>query len=1082
MKPVRPIKARILSKVMLLGEQIINTRHLDEQCVLIKKTVEEIFGVEVDLWLDIRLFNLPGKDFSNQLLRHTPEDIKQLIFTKNSSILYDKDKRQIAVSLRSHDLILGVLLLQSQGKYLTDTDIEILRFLASHVALALTASHQSAVEQWRVEQLTLVRRVSAQIANVQELKVLTRRVTKLILETFNFYYVAIYTLIPGLKHLEFWSSSGPGEVSTFRNSQRIIKVELGQGLIGKAAITGEEIITDDVYMEPQYRAVFPLLETKSEVVLPMKIGKRLLGILDIQSDKIGAFHPNDLLVLRALADNIAIAVNGSQLYTKLEARANQLSIVSAVSKDITSILDLGELLNKVVTLIHERLKFLHVYVYTVHTNRRQIIYEAGSGARINSMAGYSISMDSPIGMIPWVTRSGQSLLANNVAKEPKYYPSPFPPENTRSELAIPLLFDKKPIGVLDLQSDKLNAFDEEDLVILEALADSIAAAIHNADLYKTERWRRQVADSLREVAGLISADMGIDEVLDRVLHELQLNLPCDIAAAWLMDGDDFYLAHIHGSDMVETEEARRDWPEVNQQLHEILISEQPVIRKPADPFEPTGIAHGFSADYSSISIAMRVRDRQLGILTLSHHTTGRYGHEAQAVISTFANYAAVALENARLYDATQEQAYASAALLQVAQTVANSNNLSDTISSIIRVTPILVGIKACAIYIWEKDHFQTWAGYGFPDDVEELICQREFRIGDFPLLDLTFEQQQMKVGVLAMELPEDWLDPELAKDEKELNYAIQTSDNLLIGIPLIIRNDIYGILLIHESAEDRRFRQKRLEILTGIAQQVAMSIQNDHLQREMVARERLEHEIQLARQIQQAFLPEKLPDLIDWELAAKWKPAREVGGDFYDVFELPGRKIGLLIADVSDKGIPAALFMALTRTVIRASVHDSDSPASVMKRVNEIIFRDNRESMFVTAIYGVLSLDSGAFVYTNAGHNPPIWISDLSNEPKYLNRTGPALGVIEDADILERAIKLKKGDSLLLYTDGLTEAFSPEGLNFGLENVVKAINSINFSSNQELLNYLESTLDAFTGVTPLADDLTLLAIHRKARV
>ena len=129
-----------------------------------------------------------------------------------------------------------------------------------------------------------------------------------------------------------------------------------------------------------------------------------------------------------------------------------------------------------------------------------------------------------------------------------------------------------------------------------------------------------------------------------------------------------------------------------------------------------------------------------------------------------------------------------------------------------------------------------------------------------------------------------------------------------------------------------------------------MSIQNDHLQQEMVARERLEHEVQLARQIQRTFLPEHLPEFPDWDLAATWRTARQVGGDFYDVFELPGGRLGLFIADVSDKGIPAALFMALTRTLVRAAVLDTTSPAEVMRRVNELIIPDNREGMFVTAV------------------------------------------------------------------------------------------------------------------------------------
>jgi phosphoserine phosphatase RsbU/P len=179
-------------------------------------------------------------------------------------------------------------------------------------------------------------------------------------------------------------------------------------------------------------------------------------------------------------------------------------------------------------------------------------------------------------------------------------------------------------------------------------------------------------------------------------------------------------------------------------------------------------------------------------------------------------------------------------------------------------------------------------------------------------------------------------------------------------------------MLVEEAAGGLRFRNRRLEIITGIAQQMALAIQNDMLQKEMVVRERLETEVQLARQIQQTFLPETLPVFTEWELAARWKTARQVGGDFYDVFNLPDNKLGLFIADVSDKGVPAALFMALTRTLVRAAVIETVTPAEALRRVNELLVPDTQQGMFVTAVYAVLDMNKGELTYVNAGHNPPL--------------------------------------------------------------------------------------------------------------
>jgi serine phosphatase RsbU (regulator of sigma subunit)/putative methionine-R-sulfoxide reductase with GAF domain/anti-sigma regulatory factor (Ser/Thr protein kinase) len=1062
-------------QIIQLGEQLMQQESLATRRDLILETVGHLLDCQVELWLDEGLFRLPGLN-QGSLFSEKPSEGPMLEAFTTSSPYASKGKRiSLVFPLKNGGVSLGVLQVARPAKPFTRKEIGVLEGLVGHVSLALVAAHRYTVEQWRIEQLTLVRRVSAQIANVLDLDELTRRVTKLIQRTFNYYYVAIFTHEQEQEYLSFRASAGQA-----RGRGKPLRVRSGEGLIGSVARTGEEAITNDVHVEPRYRYLALLSETQSEAVLPLKIEGQILGVLDVQSDRLGAFHPNDLLVLRALADTIAIAINGVRLYGELETRAEHLEMVAEVSNDITSILDLDELFKKVAALIQERLGFPYVHLFTVHPNRRQIIYEAGSGARSASLKGYVVSLDNEEGIIAWVAREGRTILANDVTKEPRYRPSPFPPEDTRSELAIPLVFNNQVVGVLDLQSDRNDAFSEEDHFLCEALADSVASAIHNADLYQTERWRRQVADSLREVAGSISAEIGVDDVLDSILGELEHDLPCDVAAIWLLDNEQLFLAHIRGAERPDVDDALRRWPESYGFLAAALDSEQPVIRKPEDPIGPTGAARGFSADYSSIAAALRAGDRPLGVLTLTHHAPGRYGHEAQAITSTFANYASVAIENARLYDAAQEQAYASAALLQIAQAVANSKSLDETIGSVVRITPILVGVKACVIYLWEEDHFHPAQLYGFSEEAKAALSGKDFLKDDFLLLEAVREGARIVVGLLASSVPVDWLDPLLANTEQETFYAIQTGEHLLIGFPLIIRNDFYGVLLVEEEAQDRRFRSKRVEIVTSIAQQVVLSIQNEHLQLETVGRERLEHEVELARQIQKTFLPEHLPEISGWDLAATWLMARQVGGDFYDVIELPGGRLGLLIADVSDKGMPAALFMALTRTLIRAVISNAPSPAEVLRRVNALIIPDNRESMFVTAVYGVLSIENGEFTYANAGHNPPVWMSGTGKKLVLLHRTGPALGIIDDLPMDQRTIVLGLEDVLLLYTDGLTEAFSPENEIFGEERLQQALKLAETSSARLVLDALEASVNKFMDPLPASDDLTMLALKRVA--
>ncbi|MCK7520584.1 MAG: serine/threonine-protein phosphatase [Ignavibacteriales bacterium] len=156
------------------------------------------------------------------------------------------------------------------------------------------------------------------------------------------------------------------------------------------------------------------------------------------------------------------------------------------------------------------------------------------------------------------------------------------------------------------------------------------------------------------------------------------------------------------------------------------------------------------------------------------------------------------------------------------------------------------------------------------------------------------------------------------------------------------------------------------------------------------------------------FIPESLPEFDDWELAARWKTARQVGGDFYDVFDLPDNKLGLFIADVADKGVPAALFMALTRTLVRAAVIATDSPAEALRRVNELLVPDTRQGMFVTAVYAVLDMNNNELTYVNAGHNPPVWVK-CDGSLEILTRTGVALGAAENMKYEQRVIPLEQG-------------------------------------------------------------------------
>jgi sigma-B regulation protein RsbU (phosphoserine phosphatase) len=215
-----------------------------------------------------------------------------------------------------------------------------------------------------------------------------------------------------------------------------------------------------------------------------------------------------------------------------------------------------------------------------------------------------------------------------------------------------------------------------------------------------------------------------------------------------------------------------------------------------------------------------------------------------------------------------------------------------------------------------------------------------------------------------------------------------------------------------------------------------------------------------------------------YQLAAAWRSARRVGGDFYDFMLLANGNVGIAIADVADKGVPAALFMALSRTLMRATSMSGRTPSDALRRTNTLIISDARSDLFVTVFYGLLHPRSGSFTYANAGHNPPLWLNVQSGTMQRLQQHGMALGVIPDVPLSEHGIQIGPGDVLALYTDGVTEALNVAGEEFGVEQLEQVMKAHAAGSAEEIVAAIEAAVDEFVGNEPPFDDFTLVVLKR----
>lgn len=240
--------------------------------------------------------------------------------------------------------------------------------------------------------------------------------------------------------------------------------------------------------------------------------------------------------------------------------------------------------------------------------------------------------------------------------------------------------------------------------------------------------------------------------------------------------------------------------------------------------------------------------------------------------------------------------------------------------------------------------------------------------------------------------------------------------------------------------------------------------------------ERLVRELELAHEIQRSMLPTEFPKIQGLDIAAWYCPARQVGGDFYDVIRLGSGRIGLVMADVSDKGMPAALFMALTRSLIRAEAQRSDSPRATLMNINKLLLEISQADMFVTVFYGLLDLAAGVLRYSRAGHDKPLLINPVSNECRCLGGRGSALGIITDINLDELEVEMHIGEYLLLYTDGVVDAVSRDGEVFGIDRLIETVCSCGDQNTSKTCSGVFDTVQQFTTGHPQFDDMALLMV------
>jgi len=320
-----------------------------------------------------------------------------------------------------------------------------------------------------------------------------------------------------------------------------------------------------------------------------------------------------------------------------------------------------------------------------------------------------------------------------------------------------------------------------------------------------------------------------------------------------------------------------------------------------------------------------------------------------------------------------------------------------------------------------------------------------------------------------------------APDLSKLRETVHGAASVMVA-PLLYGRQNLGVLAVANGPMSAPFTASDFVVFKSISEQSAFALYNAIIYSEANEKKRLDHDLQIARDIQRILLPSKPPPIEGFDIAGVNLPARQVSGDYFDYIEVDNDHLGVVIADVSGKGIPASLIMAICRSVLRSEAHSSQSPADVLRKVNRQLYPDIKEDMFISMAYVILDHKNNHVTLSRGGHDAPLLYRAASGEVERLKPPGMALG-IDSGDVFDRitgdlSVPLERDDCLVLYTDGVTEALDVNGNEFGPERMIRSLRASANEGAQGVIDRLTADVRAFAGGHPQHDDITLIVVRK----
>lgn len=853
----------------------------------------------------------------------------------------------------------------------------------------------------------------------------------------------------------------------------------GQQVVSLAQLQGAaEIIKNkapllisDTRQNPHWHR-FPNSPLQAWLGVPLIVEDEVVGILNMDAYAPYQLNESHIPLARAFADQAALAIANARLYGQAKRRADLLTSVQEIGIKITASLEVEEVLNAVTTAVLNLLEAgqVRIYLYEAETDTFTLAALLGNGGQLQ----IKLSLPRKDGLTAQVARSGEYVAIPDIAHHP-LYGDQAGLHGFRSIISAPLKKGERVLGVLNVFYAEIHHFTRREIDVLHLLANQAAVALDNARLYgieqtrlKQEARRVEQLSRVQEISSTLNASLDLDKVLSNACEQFVRLIDIDHCGVILFDSEwatgrvvaEYPLTGSVGT-AVDLDFAA---------FWEMIENRQPFVSPDVrnDPRLELGRASLEAIGVQSILIApLVVQNQVIGSFGLDAIRQPRtFTGEELNLIRIVVDQMAIAITNARTYEAERTARIQADTLRQAAATLNETLNLNEVLERILAQLERVITCDTSSIIWRDRDIFRIVAARGFPD--QSQVIGMTFVYAE------ALHFQEIVRSRRPIVIPDTFLyqgwNPEGPSAQPIRSW---------IGVPLIVSDRLIGILSV-DHTRPNFYSQADTQLVTAFADLAAIALENARLYEVEV--KQVEQELHIAHQIQQGFLPKRLPDLPGWTISAVCLPARETGGDFYEFVERPDGLLGIVVGDVSGKSIPAAMLMVGAQSAVRAKGSDHRSPARVMIETNRLLYGDVPKGAFVAASYALVEPQQDKICLSSGGQIAPFLVPANGQPIRLIETAGERLpmGILPEVRYEETTLTLGPGDTLVFHTDGLVEQHNQVGSLFGFERVIDTLDRLRGQSPEIILRSLLEAAHQFSDGNGPHDDVTLVVVQRVA--